>query len=451
MGAFTWGLLVDVIGRRWSFYLTCFTSGIFGLASGSSPTFTALRVLTALTGFGVGGNVPIDATITMEILPTNRRFLLALLSLFQPVGVLIASGIAYGFIPRYSCAGGETEVTQQQCPPGANDGWRYFLYTLGAITILVFLVRFLVFNFRESPAYLINRGRDRRALRAIANIAKVNGRRSPQFSLEDFREVEQRCRLVRARNSAFAGDVSAITVADVDDPALVAENKRETYWQSMRRTMGEFAKQLRGLKILFRNATMTRITVLLWITFICDFFGFSAAGFFLPQILADRGEQNNVPLSETYRDYVAIYAPGIAACLLAGLLIEVSRLGRQWSMVISSALMAVSMFLYTTVESQAGSVGLNALEYFMQSFFNSILYAFTPEVYPSAVRGTAAGLTSTLGRIAGIVAPLAGGALYGPGDVQAAKNVLYLSGGVTLVCPIALALLPYDTRGVRSY
>jgi uncharacterized membrane protein len=36
-------------------------------------------------------------------------------------------------------------------------------------------------------------------------------------------------------------------------------------------------------------------------------------------------------------------------------------------MVVSSALMAVSFFLYTIVTTQAGSVGLNALEYFMQS------------------------------------------------------------------------------------
>lgn len=179
--------------------------------------------------------------------------------------------------------------------------------------------------------------------------------------------------------------------------------------------------------------------------------GFSIAGYYLPQILADRGVENNVPLSETYKDYIAIYAPGIAACLLAGAMIEVPRIGRQGAMIMSSALMAVSMFLYTLVSSQAGSVGLNALEYFMQSFFNSILYAFTAEAFPSAVRGTAAGLTSTLGRIASAVAPLAADQLYGKGGVEAAKNTLYLAGGVTLLCPLALALLPFDTRGVRSY
>ena len=133
---------------------------------------------------------------------------------------------------------------------------------------------------------------------------------------------------------------------------------------------------------------------------------FSIAGFYLPQILADQGIRDGRDLSETYREcvllprtpglpaadsrgysYIAIYAPGIAgslllplssgiacslhalstACLLGACLIEIPRVGRQWSMVVSSALMAVSFFLYTIVTTQAGSVGLNALEYFMQS------------------------------------------------------------------------------------
>ena len=78
-----WGIGVDVIGRKWSFYLTCLTAGIFGISSGAPPTFTGLRVLTAFVGWGVGGNIPCDTTITLEFLPTDRHFLLALLSIFQ--------------------------------------------------------------------------------------------------------------------------------------------------------------------------------------------------------------------------------------------------------------------------------------------------------------------------------------------------------------------------------
>lgn len=83
VGAFCWGIGVDIVGRKWSFYLTCLIAGIFGLSSGAPGTFTGLRVLVAFTGFGVGGNIPIDCTITLEFLPTQRHYLLALLSVFQ--------------------------------------------------------------------------------------------------------------------------------------------------------------------------------------------------------------------------------------------------------------------------------------------------------------------------------------------------------------------------------
>jgi MFS family permease len=421
-----------VIGRRWSFNLTCLISGVFGIASGGSPSFTALRVLVAFVGVGVGGNIPIDATITLEILPTNRRFLLAMLSLFQPVGVLVASGIAYGFIPAYSCGAGEAE-TASTCRAEDNMGWRYYLYTLGAITMFIFIARFVLFRFRESPAYLINRGSDEQAIQSVTNIAKTNKHPAPHFSLDDFQEIERRC-----------------AHANEEESQSARENK-PSHIQFLMYTLRDVAIQLKSIKLLFANKTMFRITTLLWITFAADYFGFSIAGTYLPQILVDRGVSNNVSLSETYRDYLAIYAPGIAACLLAAYMIEIPRFGRQWSMVVASALMAISMFIYTTVSSQAGSVGLNAMEYFFQSLFNAVLYTILPESYPSNIRGTASGITATVGRIASIVAPIAAGSLYGPGGESAARNTLYLAGGVTLICPVALALLPYDTRGVRTY
>lgn len=70
-----------------------------------------------------------------------------------------------------------------------------------------------------------------------------------------------------------------------------------------------------------------------------------------------------------------------------------------------------------------------------------------PEVYPSSIRGTGSGLASTWGRLASILAPIAGQDLYGQDGGKGINNVLYLGGGVVLACPIALAFLPYDTRG----
>lgn len=66
-----WGVLVDVVGRRWAFNLTCLISAAFGLGLGGCNTYNAFLVVTAFTGFGIGGNIPIDTTICLEFIPQN--------------------------------------------------------------------------------------------------------------------------------------------------------------------------------------------------------------------------------------------------------------------------------------------------------------------------------------------------------------------------------------------
>jgi MFS family permease len=63
VGSVTWGVGCDIWGRRWSFNLTLFLAGVFGLASGGSGDFVTLASLFAVCGFGVGGNLPIDSAV----------------------------------------------------------------------------------------------------------------------------------------------------------------------------------------------------------------------------------------------------------------------------------------------------------------------------------------------------------------------------------------------------
>ena len=118
-------------------------------------------------------------------------------------------------------------------------------------------------------------------------------------------------------------------------------------------------------------------------------------------------------------------------------------------MVISSALMAASLFLFAAVNSQASNIGFNMMEYFFQSMFNAILYGWTPEVFPAPVRGTAAGLASFWGRIFGIVSPII--AAYVLAANPAGNGVLYLAGGAVFICTIAILLMPASRMGAQSY
>lgn len=116
-----------------------------------------------------------DATITLEFLPTRNRWLLGLLSMFQPLGVTICTILAYGFIPSYSCAADLPDCASGQtpcCNRASNLGWRYLEITLGCITLAIFFARTLLFDFKESPKYLLSRGKEQEAIDVLHYIAK---------------------------------------------------------------------------------------------------------------------------------------------------------------------------------------------------------------------------------------------------------------------------------------
>ncbi|CAF3473956.1 hypothetical protein SNK05_010455 [Fusarium graminearum] len=447
-GAFVWGFLADIIGRRWAFNLTCLFSSIFGICLGASNNYNTFLVLTAFVGFGVGGNIPIDTTITLEFIPQNKRFLLACLSVFQPIGVVICSAIAFGFIPVYACSPNFSEPDaliscnnasggERCCSRGDNMGWRYLLFTIGGITLFIFILRFFVFNFRETPKYLVYRGRDEEAINTLRHMAEIN---------------KKECGITVEMFESLQGDESSVGSGDSATPALGAGKKQLNLKWSKKVKL-----ELYRYKMLFSSAKMTRLTILVWLTYIMDYWGFTVAGFYLPSILALKNGAVSVSLKSTYAAYIYTYAPGIVGVLVGATLYRVPAFGRKWTMVLSSALMGISIILFSTVDTRAKNEGLFTMEYFFQSMFNAVLYGWTPEAFPAPIRGTACGLAGFWGRLFGIVSPLIAQHLYGrttgdggQGDIN---SVLYLAGGVMLGCVITTALLPSDmmeTRDERS-
>jgi hypothetical protein len=67
-------------------------------------------------------------------------------------------------------------------------GWRYLLFTLGGITLLMWGIRFFVFTLFESPRYLVGIGKDAQAVEIIHKIAAFNGKTS-SLTLEDLEKV----------------------------------------------------------------------------------------------------------------------------------------------------------------------------------------------------------------------------------------------------------------------
>ncbi|GAA5988451.1 hypothetical protein JCM10908_003571 [Rhodotorula pacifica] len=435
VGALFWGLAVDIIGRRWAFNLTCLISSVFGLIFAAPSNFDALCFLTFCIGLGVGGNIPIDATITLEFLPNNRRFLLCALSTFQPVGVVVSSLIAWGLVPNYacdtalpSCKTGETPC----CSRSKNMGWRYTILTVGLLTLAIFIARFVIFTFYESPKFLLAKGRDEEAIGVLYKIAAFNKQPSPQLTIDDFRLLD--------KEYSETGSIAS------DEP-LQAGTKPLTTMQLAKLRLRQLAGQFKHLKGLFATKRAIWISITLWIAYMALFWSFSVAGGYIPLILRQKGIDTEQTLNQTYIGYLEVYTPGISATILGAFLMEIPKLGRRWAMVASAALMGTSFFLYAAVGSFSSYTGISLLEYWAQSLYAALLYAFTPEIFPAPYRGSGSGIASTLGRLSGTVAPRAAGTFFNPRS----NGVLYMAGGAAFVSMIAVGCVPYETKGRHTF
>ena len=113
--------------------------------------------------------------------------------------------VAWPLIANFSC------TDAANCPRESNQGWRYFLYTMGGLMMLLFVLRFFVFHMYESPKYLMGRGRDAEAVAIIHAVAKYNGKES-RLTLEALQEVEARA-VEKSGKTAGVGEVAMDTSA----------------------------------------------------------------------------------------------------------------------------------------------------------------------------------------------------------------------------------------------
>jgi len=283
-------------------------------------------------------------------------------------------------------------------------GWRYLFFSVASISLGIFIIRFFIVPFYESPKFLISKGNDRDAVEVVHKIAIFN-KRPCDLTVESLYE---RCK----------------------EPAVTNEKGFS------RRLVSEISR----LKLLFGNWKLARITILVWITWMFNFWGSSIAVTYLPTILQRKNSVINVGLKQTYIDYLIIYSSGFVAVTLSVLMVRAPMVGRKWTLVIASAAMGISLFLFSIVNTEASYVGLNLLEYFCLSLFNAALYGWTPEAFPVAVRGTATGLATFFGSLCGICAPLVAAQLLS--TTNEGNGVLYLAGSSVFVCTIAILSLP---------
>lgn len=89
--------------------------------------------------------------------------------------------------------------------------------------------------------------------------------------------------------------------------------------------------------------------------------------------------------------------------LLGGLFVELRVFGRKGALALSTVLTGVFIYASTTAKTSDALLGWNCAYNFCSTFMYAVLYAYTPEIFPTKDRGTGNALTATANRIFGIM------------------------------------------------
>lgn len=408
LGASFWGVASDIIGRRLAFNVTLFIGAVFGTAVGGSNSWITVCALFSCLGLGIGGNLPVDGALFLEFLPFASGNLLTLLSIWWPVGAMVASLIAWGLIPSNSCAENANPCLSQD-----NMGWRYFCYVLGCITFFQWIMRFLVFQMFESPKFLLSRGRQAEAVAVVHGIAYKNGKKT--WLTEE-----------------ILNEVGGYPEPGVSEKLSVAE--------IVKRSLNKFSGE--RIRPLFSYWKLGLTTGLLWTMWATIGMGYPLFNAFIVQYL---GSSDPGPYI-TYRNYVIESVVGVPGSAIAYYTVNLKYIGRKGTMAIATLITGIFLFVFTVSNNSNFQLAFSCLVSFFQNIMYGVLYAYTPEVFPAPQRGTGTGISSFFNRVGGFCAPLV--AIYAGADNP--SSPVYASGALILVAFVCMVALPLETRGKQS-
>ncbi|KAI0798733.1 major facilitator superfamily domain-containing protein [Xylaria sp. FL0064] len=408
-GAIFWGFGCDIFGRRWAFNLTLGVTAVWGLIAASSPNFAAIGVFAAFWSFGVGGNLPVDSAIFLEFLPATHQYLLTVLSVDWALAQVVANLISWGLLSNFTC-----DITDTNCTRAENFGWRYFMITVGGLTLIMFIVRFFAFTIFESPKYLMGKGREEEAVRIVHEVARRNKTES-WLTIEHLKACEPE------------GYEQRTSAADAVKRKLESVN----------------LTHIRALFVTKKLGYSTGALMLVWALIGLAFPLYHA---YLPYLQAIRGADfGDGSTYLTYRNNLIIAVLGVPGAIIGAALAELPNFGRKGALSVSVALTGVFLFASTTATNSAALLGWNSAYSFASNIMYAVLYAFTPEVFPTQHRGTGNALTATSNRIFGIFAPVI--AIYG--NLNTSVPV-YVSGALFIAAGALVLTLPFESRGKAS-
>ncbi len=469
------GILSDRYGRKRIFQVTLL---IFSIATGLCAfawSFTSLLLLRVVVGLGLGGELPVAASLVSEFSPARHRGrLVVLLESFWALGWTVALLIGY-FLVSWS----ESR--------GSPFPWR-FAFLIGALP--AFYVLILRRSLPESPRFLVSRGRIDEAEATLRVVERDIGvttapgdRLEPDpdrgrlvVLLESFWALGWTVALLigyfrvswsESRGSTFPwrfafliGALPAFYVLILrrslpESPRFLVSRGRIDEAESTLRAVesGIGVTTAPGDRLepdpdsgrparvrdLFGPEFLRR-TAILWILWFTMAYSFYGIFIWLPTLLYEQG----LPMAKSIRFSLFITLAQLPGYFAAAYLVE--KIGRKATLAPFMLLCAVASYFFGLAHTPSELIAWGC----MVSFFNlgawGVTYGYTPELYPTRLRGTGAGSAAAFGRLGAILAPLIVGMIlesWGGGF----PLIFTMFAGVLVVGAAGVMLLGEETRG----
>lgn len=331
LGAVVSGTIADRIGRKKVFTITVLLYSIASAFCALSWNYQSLLVFRFLVGFGLGGELPVAATLVSEYAPSRvRGRFIVLLESFWGLGWIAAACIAYFFIPLY--------------------GWR-MAFLIGALPALyVCLIRM---HMPESVRYLLAHGR-------------VGEARKIVVSLE---------RQLHVPVAPFVSEKETV-------PVVAKASFRE----------------------LWRKPFASR-TIMLWLVWFGINFSYYGIFMWLPSLVFQQG----FTVVKTFEYVLIMTLAQLPGYYCAAWLVD--KIGRKYTLSAFLLFSGVASYFFGHASTAAALMMWGSV----MSFFNlgawGVLYTYTPELYPTAIRALGSGWAAGFGRFGGMAAPMMVGAL----------------------------------------
>lgn len=185
-----------------------------------------------------------------------------------------------------------------------------------------------------------------------------------------------------------------------------------------------------------------RSTFVLWVIWIGINFGYYGFVLWTPSLLVAQG----FALVKSFQFTLIMCLAQLPGYFSAAYLVE--RIGRKWVLTIYFAGTALASWLFGHAGSTTQVLLYGSLLYFFSLGAWGCVYAYTPEVYPTAARGSGTGWAAAFGRIGAFAAPLTVPVIYSAyGEKAGFVYVFAVLTGVFALVAIVVAIFGKETMG----